>query len=314
MQADVEHGLRLMSEWKVSLISDLGKITAWAERDPRHAAEVALPLSGFHSGQALLKEVGKAWAKGNPAEGLKYAEGLAQGSRKSLGGEIIERWAERDLAAAVAFAEAQPDAMRASLAGGLVATWGKGDPAAALAWSQQNLKGNTRTEVIGNLVTAFAEKDLAAAGGLVASMEPGAAQNRATTAIVETWIKKGASERAAAFEWLAGVPDAEARRAAIEKVAWTWAVGDPAAARDFLAGPHGSMASPNTIRLVTSIQAGTNPEATMEWANTLPADRRETARNAALDGWLQSRPEGATAFTRALPAGPERARAIETVS
>ena len=258
--------------------------------------------------------MGKAWAKGNAAEGIQFAAGLAPGARTSLAGEIIERWAERDLIAAIAYAETQPDAMRAALAAGLVATWGKSDPAAALAWSQQNLKGGTRSEAIGNLVTAFAEKDLAAAGGLVASMEPGAAQNRATVAIFETWLKKGATERAAAFEWLAGVPDAEARHAAIDKAGWSWAVGDPAGARDFIAGPHGDMASANMIQLVASIQGRANPEATMEWASALPADRRESARNAALQGWTEARPEGAIAFTRALSAGPERTRAIETVS
>ena len=145
-------------------------------------------------------------------------------------------------------------------------------------------------------------------------MEPGAAQNRATVAIFETWLKKGASEREAAFEWLAGVPDADARRAAIDKVGWSWAVGDPAGARDFIAGPHGDMASANMIRLVASIQGRANPEATMEWASALPSDRRESACIAALQGWTEARPEGATAFTRALSAGPERTRAIETVS
>jgi hypothetical protein len=91
-------------------------------------------------------------------------------------------------------------------------------------------------------------------------------------------------------------------------------VGDPAATRDFIAGPHGDMATPNMIRLVASIQGRANPEATMEWASGLPADRRESARSAALEGWLEARPESATAYARALPAGPERTRAIETVS
>ena len=315
MQSDVERGLRLMSEWNITnYIPDLDKVAAWAARDPRHAAEVVMPLSGFFGGPALLKEVGKAWAKGDPAEGIQFAAGLAPGARASLGGEIIGRWAERDLAAAVANAEAQPDAIRAALAPGLVATWGKSDPAIALTWSVQNLKGRTRDEAIGNLVAAFAESDLAAAGALVAGMEPGAAQNRATVAVFETWMKKGAGEREAALDWLAGVPDAEARRTAFEKVLWTSIIGDPEAVRDVIAGPHGDMASPNMVRMVASIQAGANPEATMEWANGLPAERRENARIGALEGWLNSRPEGATAFVRTLPTATERTRAIETVS
>ena len=311
---DVERGLKLMGEWNVASIPDPAKFAAWAARDPRHAAEVVLSLSASRAGPEMLKQLGKTWAERDPAEGLGFAAGLAPRARASLGGEIIARWAERDLAVALAYAEAQPDAMRAALAQGLADVWAKSDPASALAWSQQNLKGGTRNEVIGKLVTTLAEKDLAAAGDLVAGMEPGVAQSRGTAAVFEAWFKKGGSEREAAFAWLAAVPDEEARHTALQRVGWNWAIGEPAAARDFLAGSHGDMAPASMIRMVVSIQAQANPEETMQWAGGLPADRREAARNAALEGWLESRPEGATAFTRALPAGPERTRAIETVS
>ena len=315
LQSEVERGLGLMSEWKITnFIPDLGKVSAWAARDPRHAAEVVMPLRGFYGGPAVLKEVGKAWAAGNPGEGLQFAATLAPGARASLGGEIIGRWAERDLAAAVAFADAQPDAMRAALAAGLVGTWSKRDPAAALIWSHKNLKGAARDEVIGSVVSVLAEKDLPAAGRLVAGMEAGAAQDRATAAIFETWFKKGGSERAAAFEWLAAVPDEETRRAAFARAAWNWPVSDPAEARDFIAGPHGDIIPDDTVQWTARMQAMANPEATMAWAGGLPAGRRESARRAALEGWVQVRPEGAITFTRALPAGPERTSAIETVS
>ena len=315
LQSEVERGLRLMSEWKITnFIPDLGKVSAWAARDPRHAAEIVMPLRGFYGGPAVLKEVGKAWAERDPVEGLKFAAALAPGARANLGGEIIGRWAERDLSAAVAFAAAQPEAMRAALAAGLIGTWTKSDPAAALIWSQQYLKGAVRDEVIGSVVTVLAEKDLREAGRLVAGMDAGAAQDRATAAIFETWFKKGGSERPAAFEWLAAVPDEETRRAAFTRATWNWPVSDPAEARDFIAGPHGDMVPDATVQWTARHQAMANPEETMAWASALPADRRESARRAALEGWVQVRPEGAITFTRALPAGPERTVAIETVS
>ena len=315
LKSDVERGLRLMGDWKLANYeADLGLIRAWAARDPRHAAEVALPSSGFASeGPTVLKEIGKAWAETNPVEGLKFAAGLGPEARARLGSGIIGSWAARDLSAALAYLDAQPEAMR-TLAPEVAAAWGKSDPASAIAWSEQNLKGTARNETIAKLVTAAAEKDLAAAGELVAAMKPGAAQDRATTAIFETWLKKEGSDRNAAFEWLASVPDAEARRAALERVGWTWAMGDPAGARDFLGGPHGDMAPPSMVQLVVKFQAAANPDETMAWAGTLPAGRRESVRNAALEGWMEARPEGATAFVRALPSGAERTRAIETIS
>ena len=314
LQTDLERGLQLMSEWKTGFTADAGKIAAWAARDPHHAADVVVPLSGSYGGSDLLKEIGKAWAKGDPAAGLKYAARLASGSRANLGVAIIEGWAERDLAAAVAYAEAEPDANRAALAAGLVATWQKTDPTAALDWSLQNLKGNTRNEVIENLVKTIAEKDLTAAGELIVNMPPGGAQNRATTVLFETWAKKGANEREAALDWLASVPDADARREAIDRFGWTWGIGDPAGVRDFIAGPHGDMASSHIVNTIAWSQGQANPEATLAWANSLPADRRQPAILGAVRAWTESRPEGAMQYARALPAGAERSRAIETVS
>ena len=174
--------------------------------------------------------------------------------------------------------------------------------------------GAARDEVIGSVVTVLAENDLPEAGRLVAGMRSGAAQDRATAAIFETWFKKGGSERAAAFEWLAAVPDEETRRAAFTRAAWNWPVSDPAEARDFIAGPLGDMVQDATVQWTARIQAGANPEATMAWAGALPAGRRESARRAALGAWVQARPEGAITFTRALPSGPERVVAIETMS
>jgi hypothetical protein len=145
-------------------------------------------------------------------------------------------------------------------------------------------------------------------------MDPGAAQNRACAAIFETWFNKGKGERDAAFDWLASLPDAAARGAALERVQWNWMWNDPTGVREFISGPYGQLASQSMIHQVARNQAAKNPEAAMEWAGTLPADRAGDARNAVLENWLMVRPEGAAAYARTLAAGPERDRAIGTIS
>ena len=74
-----------------------------------------------------------------------------------------------------------------------------------------------------------------------------AAQNRACASIFETWFAKGAGERDAAFDWLASLPDPAARTAALERVQWNWMWREPEAVRDFIAGPHGDLASQSMI-------------------------------------------------------------------
>lgn len=224
-------------------------------------------------------------------------------------------WAKRDIARAAKFAESQQDLpFRNELATGLVAAWGKTDPAAALEWSNENLRGIARSEAIGGLVKAAAEKDIAGAAELVAGMDAGPAQNRACASLFETWFNKGKEHRDAAIEWLSGITDPEARRAAFDRVQWQWMWNDPGSAKDFISSAHGSLASDQFVQQVARSQANKNPEAALEWAKSLGAGRADRAKQAVLESWISVRPEGAAAHVRKMPSGPERDTAIRQVS
>ena len=316
MKSDVENGLRVMSEWKIdNYLPDMKSVAAWAARDPHHAAEVAAKYSRGYAAKEVLKHIGKAWAASDPEAGMRFAATLPGESREALGSEILDGWAGKDSAEAARFTAAQTDiAFRNALSKGLVRSWAKKDAAAALAWSDENLTGNARNEAIGDIVKSAAEKDLVTAGGIVAGMEAGATQNRAAASLFEVWFKKGKDERNAAFEWLAALPDEAGRAAGMERVQWDWAWNDPQGIRDFITGPHGHLATANMINQVARNQTGKNPEAAMEWAGKLPADRVADARMAVLQGWLQVRPEGAANYARKLSAGPERDNAVRIIT
>jgi hypothetical protein len=316
MKTDVENGLRAMHEWNISnYLPDMKHVAAWAARDPKHAAEVAVKYSRGYASQEALKQIGKVWANSDPEGGMNFAATLEHSARASLGPEIMRSWAAKDLEAAARYTAAQTDiGFRNGLAQGLVSAWAKSDPGAALDWSEENLRGVARTEAISGIVKAAAEKDLTTAGEIVAGMEAGATQNRAAASLFEVWFNKGKDQREAAFEWLAALPDKEARSAAFERVQWNWMWQDPKGVRDFVTGPHGEMASQSMIHQVARNQAGKNPEAAMEWASKLPKDRIADARNAVLENWIQIRPESAANFARKLPSGEERDRAIRTVT
>jgi len=316
LATDAEVGLRLWAEWGASNYTrDIGRNTAWIAHDPQHAAEVVLQYCSDGSAEPPLQQIGATWGKSDPAGGLRFAATLSGKKRAALGEALIRTWAEADPEAAAAFAAAQPDAaFRNALAPRLVERWGASDPTAALAWSQENLQGNARSEAIESVIKAAAGKDLTAASQLVADMEPGAVQNRACASIFETWFDKGANERDAAFAWLASLPDPAARTAALGKVQWVWILQDPDAVRDFIAGPHGDLASQTMVNQFARSEAARKPETALQWAGGLSEDRAAGARQAVLESWLQARPEAATDYARGLPAGPERETAIRTVT
>ena len=315
MKTDVEATLRAMSEWGIRhFIPDMTGVAQWAARDPRHAAEVVMKFNSGAATEEALREVGKVWAKADPAGGLRFAATLDPKARLTLGTDIMRTWAGADLQSAAAFATAQDNAFRNTLAPGLVETWGQSDPAAALAWSQDYLQGRALTEAIAGVIEKAAEKNLTTASQLVSDMAPGAAQNRACAAIFETWFKKGAGERAAALEWFASLPDPATRAAAIDRVEWEWLRQDPQGVRDFISGPHADQVPPELINRLAGSEAQKNPEATMEWAAGLGPNRAPGARLTVLNAWLQTRPESAATYVRTLPAGPERESAIRSVA
>ena len=68
-------------------------------------------------------------------------------------------------------------------------------------------------------------------------------------------------EHAAALEWLATLPDPEARRTAIKPLEWDWIKDDPDGARDPIAGSLSDLVSPSMISSVAYYQAAKNPQA-----------------------------------------------------
>jgi hypothetical protein len=315
MKVDVERGLQLAREWNVSgYIPDMRSISAWAARDPRHAVQALDGLSS-HMASEALKEVGRTWAASDPEGGLRFAVSLEGDRRVVLGSEIVRQWARKNLQGAIAFANAEKDTtFRNTLAQGLVEAWGRVDPAAALAWSQENLSGPARGNVIGGLITSAAEKDLAKAGDLVAGMAPGAIQNQACAALFETWFEKGADQREAAFAWLSSFSDRAATEEAFGRVEWNWLWKDPESVRAFISGPYGYMTSQSLLFRVGSDQGRKNPEAALAWADSLGGDLAAKARHAVVDGWLGVRPEGAADYVGKLPPGSKRDSLVETVS
>lgn len=316
MKADVEEGLSLMERWDLLHYGpDMKVVGEWAAANPQRAIEIATKLRGTYTTKDIFEHVSKALAKADPQAALRLAATLEPDQRQRFSMEAIRAWAGKDVNAAIAFASAQTDpSLRVSLSSTIANVWGESDPLAALAWSEKNLPASARAGVIPSLIMEVAKKDLTAASQLAADMEPGAAQNNACALIFKTWFEKGHTEREAALEWLASLPDDSARRAGLQRVALGWAQSDPDGMRDFISGPMGHIAEHYIIREVAEKQAEKNPQAAMEWATSLPGYRGANASLSVMDHWMQIRPNDAAAYARTLPAGPHRELAIGTVS
>jgi hypothetical protein len=147
---------------------------------------------------------------------------------------------------------------------------------------------------------------------LVDALEPGGAKNRAAGALLEHWIER--AEMQVAIHWLATVNDADARKAALEKVQWNWMWKDPDGVLDFIAGPHGGLAPSSLIAQAAAHLARESPEAAIEWSQGLSSEQASQARESIFSTWLQIRPQGAVQWAAQLPPGPQRESAVRAIA
>ncbi len=318
MKSDPGTALPLLNEWSVrQYYADPGGITEWAEKDPARAAAVVKDCGNGFGPLSALKTVGKAWAKQDPAAALAYAAGLPPVQRAALASGAMKQWAVKDATAAAAYVAALPDAaFRSQLALPLLESWASTAPQQALDWAQDTLRGEARASALGSIVGSMAQQDVTRAAELVSGLDAGGSKNKAVGSLVEQWLQKAGAAPVA--EWLLKLPEADAREAGFEKLGfqllWNSGVDGAAQAAALATGPHAALVPTGFLTQIASDQARRDPEAAMKWADQLPADRLPLIRERVFDEWMQARPEAATEWALARPAGDPHRVLISTAA
>lgn len=322
MKSDPARAIALMKEWNVRRhIPDLQPLERWLAQSPERAAILSNQIHAEGTSDHVMRIIGNAWAKTDPAAALAYAGKLSLSARVAFTGSAMKDWAKQDLNAAAAFVAAQSDhAYRSHLAGSLIEAWAATDAGAAFAWSQENLKGAARVQSIGNVVKAVAERSPDEAAAMVNGLESGEIKSSAVGALLEFHLKNydpirpNPAARDAALAWLTTLDDKEAARRALAKNAWKLFTNAPEAARAFLSGPHADIAPPEIYGLAASDLTKQNPESALQWAATVPAEHQSTAMSYLMSTWLSTQPEAARTHVLAMPPGELRTIALRQVA
>lgn len=314
MQSDPARGVKLMIDWKVAdnFVPDISALGKWVDENPRAAAEVATAGDLGSASWGILRRIGAAWAASDPAAALAFAAEKRGTARLRLAEAVISEWARRDLKAAVAHLAAEPDAaIRGKLGLPIVESWAAQDPQAALLWANENLKGAARNSAAASVVKTMAAKDIGAAAEFIAGLDEGSARDQSVNQLLRTWLSKDKKEDAtAALTWMAALPDADARRQAMEQSSWRlfYAAADETIA--FLNSPQGAIAPQQLFDRAAQHLAQKNPGSAMQWAAALPPERRSAAQESVLNEWMSTRPDAAMEWVRGLPKGGQRDASI----
>jgi hypothetical protein len=312
IESDVELGLRLYSEWKIDCVGvPMNPVTAWAAADPPHAAQYTLEHPAGLASSEVMEAVGKAWAATDPAQALAFATGQPSPLGTVLANAVMKAWAGRDLSAAGDWlAQADPQ-VQSRLSGPFVEAWAKSDPDAALAWCQDNLSGSALIRAVSEVVSGAADKDVVAAAGLVAAMDPSAARADAAVAVAQKWLGMfldASGPRLVppeAIAWLSGL-DAGSMRRVLDRFQWQWADADPTSLAAFLASASSDAVPASAYATLAARMVRDNPAGALQWCAGLPGGLALSAGREAFEAWRYLQPDAAMTWLCALPADDPR--------
>lgn len=322
IETDVERGLKLMAEWRVSGIGPgTSRVAAWADADPKHAAAFVIANPAGAASRAVMEAIGKAWAVRNPASAMDFATAEGGPLHRVLAESTLGEWARRDLNAASGWLAKADPAVRSRLSPPFLEAWGIQDPAAALAWTESNFTGPTLERAVTGLLKGAVERDLAAAAGLVSSMTSSPARAAAAAVVASKWFPGYGSDKPVnpgAVEWLTTLD-----RAAVDKVlsevGYTWVANDPRGMAEFLTGPGRGSASLNTCSDLVRDWVRRDPKEAMAWVARLPPENQPLVEETAFREWSRWQFDSAFQWLGAMPSDdPRRGRyrdaAIRTVA
>lgn len=306
-ESDPERGLRMMAEWHINFGPRTTGIAKWAAANPRHAAEFALENPAGYASELAMETIGKEWANTDPAAALEFAAGKPGKLGYQLATAALKAWSERNLAEAGDWLANADTGTRNRFSAPFVEAWAKQDASGALSWCQENLNGTSLAQAVGGVLKGAAEKDVAAAAGLVAGMEPSSARAEGAVAVAKKWFPMMSSGKPIAPEaiaWLAGLDPLSTRRV-LDQVTWGWATNDPKTMAAFLAARSEDVPS-HSYSVVAREMARLNPAETIEWATQLPGGRALSVGSEVFGEWRAAQPDAAMRWLNNLTADDPR--------
>jgi hypothetical protein len=306
MRTDVERGLRLFREWHiVGFGPRMNGVAPWAAKDPRHAAEFIFqnPLDSISSSAIAI--VGNEWAKQDPNSALEFAAAQPGELGTVLGGSAMKEWTKRDFHSAGSWLAAAAPQSRSRFSSSFVEAWAKEDAPGALAWCEQHLTGTSLAASVTGAVKGLAATDIGRAKALVADMQPSHARAEAAVVVARDLFPKNFSNESMnpqTVAWLASLDSDAATRVLRETdLRWKWIESDPQSMALFLSSLPNDKGLDRADTDLAREMARKNPGAAMEWASTLPGERRLSAGAAAFSHWFGAQPSEGSQWLRALP-------------
>ena len=286
-----------------------------AAKDPLAATRLAEQIPRSEARGQALRNIASTWAMTDPQAALAWAETAGTASdRRDIVNAVMASWAQRDATAALECARQMPEGQTKKRAlQNIVSQLASENPQSALEFVGGLPAGANRNALLGNVVNAWMQQDPDGAAAYVESLPDDVSRDRIVQSAINslaysnpreairlaTLIPPGttvfqglASQLAgglaqydsqAALDWIATLPEGQAKRNALSSASWNLAQNDPFAAADFAETLPTGSGRDDFIRNLAGRWGNSDPVTALAWAEDLPDGKSVGARQSAHD-------------------------------
>jgi hypothetical protein len=275
-----------------------------------------------------------------PASAAGAVTNLAAGSyRQKALAELCRHWAETDAPAALNWAQSLPaDAERIAAINQVIASLARKDPPSAIQFT--NVTADLSGATLGEIASAWLQRDLTAATNWVATLPDGEKKEAALQALAEPWVRsdpKGmityalglpagdtqtrcltAACRQLAVRDLPGtveslqpLSDAALRQSILEQAARNCDLAHVDHAAQYIAAMPAGDDQKAVLKGLLSTWAPIDPETAVNWLCSFPeTNSQPELAQSIIKTWSQAEPAAVATWLTNLPAGPASEGAV----
>ncbi len=239
------------------------------EQDPSRAlAFIQLEKTDANSANSSLRSLFAMWGRTDPQSAAQKLMTLPATQRDYVMRYFVSAWAKDAPEAALAFVQSLPNsngkryAFTAAL-GELALT----NPELA---AQESLKVSAayRRDVVGAVVSNWAEKDLNGARNFVHSLTEGPVKQRALTNLGNKWAQ---TDPLGAADFALQLPNGSTRNGLIRSVASVWSQSDPLGAMQWANGLPDNSTKSSSMQAIVTNMASRDPANAAKWIEQIPS-------------------------------------------
>lgn len=273
-----------------SIISILATLAA---KDPARAAGLIDEIENLQSQQASIAQIASQWAMKDPQAAITWAKNLPPtNARLNAYRTIAQQLAQSDPQAAIRLAETLPGQTRKNLMPNLINQWAAKDFDGARAWVTSQKDPVRLQQALSGFMSSWTQKDPSDAASFLeqtAIAQPNSKllQNQ-FAAVAQQWA---AQDRDAAMAWASSLQDKNQRDKVLTGIHSQWTSTDPASAAQHLATVSDPDQRQQLLSGIASSWASQDPQAAEAWLGNLSPDERFSAAGSAISSLQSQHPQ-----------------------